>query len=89
MIVDGIGITTPITNYSKTLMKRDYSLRVRKHLVATQTGVNLIDTIHEELLKSPELTGQWERKLRGIEQGSYEASAFLTELKEMVARIVR
>ena len=86
---NGIGRPSTRANIIKTLLKRDYIRRERKHLVATPTGVSLIDTIHEELLKSPELTGQWERKLRGIEQGSYEASAFLTELKEMVARIVR
>ncbi len=86
---NGIGRPSTRANIIKTLLKRDYIRRERKHLVATTTGVSLIDTIHEELLKSPELTGQWERKLRGIEQGSYEAAAFLTELKEMVARIVR
>ena len=86
---NGIGRPSTRANIIKTLLKRDYIRRERKHLVATPTGVSLIDTIHEELLKSPELTGQWERKLRGIEQGSYEAAAFLTELKEMVARIVR
>ena len=86
---NGIGRPSTRANIIKTLLKRDYIRRERKHLVATPTGVSLIDTIHEELLKSPELTGQWERKLRGIEQGSYEASAFLAELKEMVARIVR
>ena len=86
---NGIGRPSTRANIIKTLLKRDYIRRERKHLVATPTGVSLIDTIHEELLKSPELTGQWERKLRGIEQGSYEATAFLTELKEMVARIVR
>ena len=86
---NGIGRPSTRANIIKTLLKRDYIRRERKHLVATSTGVSLIDTIHEELLKSPELTGQWERKLRGIEQGSYEAAAFLTELKEMVARIVR
>ena len=86
---NGIGRPSTRANIIKTLLKRDYICRERKHLVATPTGVSLIDTIHEELLKSPELTGQWERKLRGIEQGSYDASAFLAELKEMVARIVR
>lgn len=86
---NGIGRPSTRANIIKTLLKRDYIRRERKHLVATPTGVSLIDTIHEELLKSPELTGQWERKLRGIEQGSYEAAAFLTELKEMVSRIVR
>ena len=86
---NGIGRPSTRANIIKTLLKRDYIRRERKHLVATPTGVSLIDTIHEELLKSPELTGQWERKLRGIEQGSYDASAFLAELKEMVARIVR
>lgn len=86
---NGIGRPSTRANIIKTLLKRDYIRRERKHLVATPTGVSLIDTIHEELLKSPELTGQWERKLRGIEQGCYEASAFLAELKEMVARIVR
>ena len=72
----------------ETLFKREYIRKERKNLIATTMGVDLILTIQEELLKSAELTGLWERKLRQIEKGEYEARAFLDELKEMVRTIV-
>jgi DNA topoisomerase-3 len=61
--------------------------RKRKNLIATQTGIQLIDTIEDELLKSPELTGEWESKLRKIEKGEYEANLFKEELIQMVTEL--
>ena len=60
----------------------------KKNLYPTPTGTGLIDLIHEELLKSAELTGRWEKKLRQIERHEYEARTFLDELKQMVTDIV-
>ena len=70
------------------MFKRNYIRKERKSLYPTQTGKDLIATIKDELLKSAELTGMWEKKLRMIEAGAYEASAFLDELKAMVRSIV-
>lgn len=70
----------------ETLFKRHYIRKERKNLVATQTGVELIGTIRNELLKSAELTGIWENKLRKIERNEYRAADFLEELKKMVGR---
>mgnify|MGYP000597182689 CR=1 FL=1 len=72
----------------ETLFKRNYIRKERKNLFPTATGVELIDTIQEELLKSAELTGLWEKKLRQIERGTYEARTFLEELKLMVHQVV-
>jgi DNA topoisomerase-3 len=70
------------------LFKRNYIRKVRKSLEPTPTGIELIGLIHEDLLKSAELTGIWEKKLREIEQHKYEARQFLDELKQMVTEIV-
>ena len=70
------------------MFKRNYIRKEKKNLIATPTGVELIQTIHEELLKSAELTGIWEKKLREIERRTYNAAQFLEELKQMVAEIV-
>lgn len=86
--VNGIGRPSTRAAIIETLFKRNYIRRERKNLVATATGVELIQLIHEELLKSAELTGIWEKKLREIEQRSYSAAQFLEELKLMVAEIV-
>ena len=86
---NGIGRPSTRAAIIETLFKRNYILKERKNLYATPTGVELIDTIQEELLKSAELTGLWENKLRKIEQGVYEASLFINELKEMVMAIIR
>ena len=72
----------------ETLYKRNYIRKERKSLYPTRTGIDLISTIKDELLKSAELTGLWEKKLRMIENGTYQASAFLDELKDMVRKIV-
>ncbi|MBP3745789.1 MAG: DNA topoisomerase III, partial [Prevotella sp.] len=73
----------------ETLFKRHYIRRERKRLVATPTGIELIDLIREDLLKSCELTGIWEKKLRDIEHQKYDAQQFVNELKQQVTAIVR
>jgi DNA topoisomerase-3 len=85
---NGIGRPSTRAAIIETLFKRNYIRKERKNLFATQTGVELIDKIHEELLKSAELTGQWERKLRQIERGMYKAADFIEELKEMIKQII-
>ena len=85
---NGIGRPSTRAAIIETLFKRRYIRKERTSLWATPTGVELIDLIHEELLKSAELTGIWEKKLRLIERKEYEARAFLDELKQMVSEIV-
>jgi DNA topoisomerase-3 len=86
---NGIGRPSTRAAIIETLFKRNYIRKERKNLFPTPTGVALINTIQEELLKSAELTGQWEKKLRQIEHGAYPASQFIDELKELIAQIVR
>ena len=86
---NGIGRPSTRAAIIETLFKRHYIRKERKNLIATSTGVELIETIHEELLKSAELTGIWEKKLRGIERRNYDAHQFLEELKQMVTEIVQ
>lgn len=85
---NGIGRPSSRANIIETLFKRRYIKRERKNLVATQTGIELIDTIHEDLLKSCELTGIWEKKLRDIEHKKYDAALFINELKAQITEIV-
>ncbi len=85
---NGIGRPSTRAAIIETLFKRNYIRKERKNLLATQTGIELIAIIHEELLKSAELTGIWENKLRRIERNEYRAKDFLEELKLMVAEIV-
>lgn len=85
---NGIGRPSTRAAIIQTLFKRHYIRQDGKKLIATPTGVELISLIREELLKSAELTGIWERKLRLIEKKTYEARTFLEELKQMVAEIV-
>jgi DNA topoisomerase-3 len=85
---NGIGRPSSRAGIIETLFKRHYIRRERKRLVATATGIELIDMIHEELLKSCELTGIWEKKLRDIEHGKYDAKQFIDELKVQVTEIV-
>jgi DNA topoisomerase III len=85
---NGIGRPSTRAAIIETLFKREYIRKERKNLIATNTGIDLIQTIHDELLKSAELTGLWEKKLRQIEKGTYEAKNFLDELKDMVRQIV-
>lgn len=85
---NGIGRPSTRAAIIETLFKRNYIRKVRKSLEPTPTGIELIGLIHEDLLKSAELTGIWEKKLREIEQNKYEARQFLDELKQMVTEIV-
>ena len=85
---NGIGRPSTRAAIIETLFKRGYIRRVRKSLAPTPTGIELIGLIHEELLKSAELTGIWERKLRQIERHEYDAKTFIEELKQMVSDIV-
>ena len=86
---NGIGRPSTRANIIETLFKRKYIEKKRKNLIATQTGIQLIDTIEDELLKSPELTGEWELKLRKIESGEYEANQFKDELIQMVTELTK
>jgi DNA topoisomerase-3 len=86
---NGIGRPSSRASIIETLFKRHYIRRERKRLVATPTGIELIDLIREELLKSCELTGIWEKKLRDIEHQQYDAQLFINELKQQVSEIVR
>lgn len=85
---NGIGRPSTRAAIIETLFKRNYIRKEKKNLIATPTGVELIQIIHEELLKSAELTGIWEKKLREIEKRTYNAGQFLEELKQMVSEIV-
>lgn len=85
---NGIGRPSSRANIIETLFKRRYIKRERKNIVATPTGIELIDTIKEELLKSCELTGIWEKKLRDIEHKKYDAGQFINELKQQITTIV-
>ena len=81
---NGIGRPSTRANIIETLFKRQYIERKKKNIHATALGMNLIDTIQNDLLKSPELTGQWEYKLRQIEKGEYTSSEFKRELFLMI-----
>lgn len=85
---NGIGRPSTRANIIETLFKRKYVVREKKNLVPTQTGIQLINSIQNELLKSVELTGMWEKKIRQIEKGEYDTSQFLSEMKEMVRNLV-
>lgn len=86
---NGIGRPSTRAAIIETLFKRHYIRKEKKNLFATPTGTELISLIHEELLKSAELTGLWERKLRQIESKNYSAQTFILELKAMVADIIQ
>lgn len=85
---NGIGRPSSRAGIIETLFKRHYIRRQRKNLMATPTGIQLIETIREKLLTSCELTGIWEKKLRDIERKNYDAAQFVNELKDQVAQIV-
>ena len=85
---NGIGRPSTRAAIIETLHKRHYIAKQRKSLVATPAGIQLIDTIKEELLKSAKLTGLWENKLRKIERGEFSAQQFINELKELVNEVV-
>ena len=86
---NGIGRPSSRASIIETLFKRHYIKREKKRLVATPTGIELIDLIREELLKSCELTGIWEKKLRDIEHQKYDAAQFINELKQQITDIVQ
>ena len=86
---NGIGRPSTRAALIETLFKRQYISKVRKSLEPTPTGIALIGVIQEELLKSVELTGQWEKKLRDIEAKKYSAAQFIDELKQMTAQVVQ
>ena len=86
---NGIGRPSTRAAIIETLFKRHYIKKERKNLLATPTGIELIDLIREELLKSAELTGIWEKKLRDIEAQKYDPQQFINELKQQVTEIVR
>ena len=85
---NGIGRPSSRAGIIETLFKRNYIKRERRNILATPTGIALIDTIKEELLKSCELTGIWEKKLRDIEQQKYDPALFINELKQQIMQIV-
>ncbi len=86
---NGIGRPSTRAAIIETLYKRHYMRKVKKNLFPTPTGTELIGLINEELLKSAELTGRWEKKLREIERRQYKAADFIAELKQMVGEIVQ
>ncbi|WP_346320449.1 DNA topoisomerase 3 [Chitinophaga sp. YIM B06452] len=86
---NGIGRPSTRANIIETLFRRKYIEKKKKNIFATQTGIDLIDTIQNELLKSPELTGNWERKLRLIEKGEYAMETFKQELIQMVVDLTQ
>ena len=88
MKANGIGRPSTRAAIIETLFKRNYIKKVRKSLEPTPTGIELISLINEELLKSAELTGIWEKKLREIEQHKYSTPQFIDELKQMVTEVV-
>ena len=84
---NGIGRPSTRANIIETLFRRKYIERKKKNIIATQTGIDLIEIIENETLKSPELTGDWERKLRLIEKGEFEPEQFKQELIELVVNL--
>lgn len=85
---NGIGRPATRADIINTLFKRNYIKKVKRNVVATETGIELINIIRNELLKSAELTGQWEKKLRDIEKKEYEAKTFIEEMKQMLNKII-
>jgi DNA topoisomerase-3 len=85
---NGIGRPSTRANIIETLFKRKYIVRKKKQIIPTTTGIQLIDTIQNEILKSAELTGRWEKKLKEIEQGKFNAGTFIKNMKKMVDLLV-
>jgi DNA topoisomerase-3 len=88
MKANGIGRPSTRANIIETLFKRKYALRKKKQVLPTEMGIQLIGTIQNDLLKSAELTGQWEKQLKEIEQGEFGARQFILNMKNMVNRLV-
>jgi len=85
---NGIGRPSTRANIIETLFKRKYILRKKKQILPTETGIQLINTIKNELLKSAELTGLWEKQLKQIEKGNFKAAVFINNMKKMVDQLV-
>ena len=85
---NGIGRPSTRANIIETLYRRKYIKRNKKQVIPTDTGIQLIDTIQNELLKSAELTGKWEKQLKDIEKGTFSAGSFIKQMKQMVDRLV-
>jgi len=85
---NGIGRPSTRANIIETLFKRKYIIRNKKQVLPTSAGIQLIDTIQNELLKSAELTGTWEKQLKDIEKGDFSVNAFITNMKQMVENLV-
>ncbi|AEH02370.1 type IA DNA topoisomerase [Lacinutrix sp. 5H-3-7-4] len=85
---NGIGRPSTRANIIETLFRRKYIKRNKKQVLPTVTGIQLIDTIQNELLKSAELTGKWEKQLKDIEKGEFSAVSFIKQMKQMVDRLV-
>lgn len=85
---NGIGRPSTRANIIETLFRRKYIKRNKKQILPTVTGIQLIDTIQNELLKSAELTGTWEKQLKDIEKGKISANAFISGMKRMVDALV-
>ncbi|WP_055437139.1 type IA DNA topoisomerase [Lacinutrix algicola] len=85
---NGIGRPSTRANIIETLFRRKYIKRNKKQVIPTVTGIQLIDTITNELLKSAELTGKWEKQLKDIEKGTFSAGSFIKQMKQMVDRLV-
>lgn len=85
---NGIGRPSTRASIIETLFRRNYIERQKKLIIPTQTGINLIDLIDNELLKSAELTGLWEKRLKEIERGEFHASTFINQMKKMVDQLV-
>lgn len=88
MKANGIGRPSTRANIIETLFKRDYIKRNKKQILPTKTGLHLISIIDNKLLKSPELTGIWEKKLREIEDGTFTPGRFVSGMKRMVDQLV-
>lgn len=85
---NGIGRPSTRASIIETLFRRNYIMRNKKQILPTETGIALIETIQNNLLKSPELTGKWEKKLKEIEKGDFNAGSFIRQMKQMVDQLV-
>jgi DNA topoisomerase III len=85
---NGIGRPSTRANIIETLFRRKYIIRNKKQVLATSTGIQLINSIQNKLLKSAELTGLWEKQLKEIEKGNFSAGNFIHNMKEMVDQLV-
>ena len=86
---NGIGRPSTRANIIQTLYRRQYIKKSRKNIIATSTGIQLIDSIQNDILKSAELTGTWEKNLRDIESGTYDVRLFMDEMRTMIKDLVR